>query len=70
MEWRREILLRESLDIAEIICIYVFYRSHTLFTGFTSTEFCKINFKTGSHGTIHTFKNYFTKVFSVFGLQQ
>ena len=27
---------------------------------------CKFFFKTESHGTIHTFKNYFTTVFSVF----
>ena len=28
--------------------------------------FNKNNFKTGSHGTIYTFKNYFATVFSVF----
>ena len=28
------------------------------------------NFKTGSHGTIHTFKNYFVIVFSIFSSQQ
>ena len=31
-----------------------------------SLEFGKINSKPGSHVTIHTFKNYFTTVFSVF----
>ena len=35
-----------------------------------STEFDKINFKTNSHGTIYTFKNYFIKIFSVFSFQQ
>ena len=34
--------------------------------GLASTEFGKINFKTGSHDTIHIFKNYFATVFSVF----
>jgi len=34
-----------------------------------STFFYKNNFKTRSHGTIHTFKNYFTTVFSVFNFQ-
>ena len=37
-----------------------------LFTGPTSTFFTKNNFKTGFHGTIHIFKNYFPTVFSVF----
>ena len=31
--------------------------------------FSKNNFKTESHGTIHTFKNYFTIVFSIFSVQ-
>ena len=36
-----------------------------LFTELTSIFFTKIYIKTGSHGTIHTFKNYFvTSVFS------
>jgi len=43
-----------------------FSGSRALFTGLASTFFQKNNFKTGSHGTIHTFKNYFVKVFSVF----
>ena len=37
----------------------------SLFTGPTTTLFKK-NFKNGSYGTIHTFKNYFATVFSVF----
>ena len=40
--------------------------SHALFMRPTSTLFRKKNFKTGSHDTIHTFKNYFVTVFSVF----
>ena len=28
------------------------------------------NIKNGSHGTIHTFKNYFTTVFSVFSFNK
>ena len=34
-----------------------------------STKFGKINFKTGSHDTIHTFKNYFVTVFSIISFQ-
>ena len=34
--------------------------------GPVSTDFNKFFFKTGSHGTIHTFKNHFATVFSVF----
>ena len=40
--------------------------SHALFTRPASTDFSKFFFKTGSHGTIHTFKNNFAIVFSVF----
>ena len=32
--------------------------------------FQKNNFKTGSHGIIYTFKNYFVKMFSVFSNKQ
>ena len=35
-----------------------------LFMEPTSTEKYKSNFKTGSHGIIYTFKNYFVTVFS------
>jgi len=45
---------------------FFFYGSHALFTGLTSTEKHKSNFKIGSHSTIHTFKNYFVTVFSIF----
>jgi len=37
-----------------------------LFTGPASTNFNKFFFKIGSHGTIHTFKNCFAIMFSVF----
>ena len=40
-----------------------------LFMGPTSTEFCKKKIKTKSHGTIHTFKNYFATVFLVINFQ-
>ena len=50
MEQRCEILLRESLDIVEIVCVCVciFCKFCALFMGPASTKFCKINFKTGS----------------------
>ena len=44
--------------------------SHALFTGSTSTIFNNVFFKTGSHGTIHIFKNYFATIFSVFDNKQ
>ena len=37
-----------------------------LFMGPATWEKCKFNFKTGSHSTIHTFKNYFATMFLVF----
>ena len=40
--------------------------SRALFTGPTNIFFSKNNFKTRSHSTIYTFKNYFATVFSVF----
>ena len=43
-----------------------FCGSRALFTGPASTDFSKIFFKNGSHDTIHTFKNDFATVFSVF----
>ena len=47
-----------------------FCGSCALFMGPTSMDFSKFFFKTRSHGTIHTFKNYFATVFSVFSFQQ
>ena len=40
--------------------------SRALVTVPTNMKFSKIFIKTESHGTIHTFKNYFATVFSVF----
>ena len=40
--------------------------SRALFTGPASTDSRKFFFKTGSHDIIHTFKNYFATVFSIF----
>ena len=48
---------------ADHVCIFL-CGSRALFTGPASTFFSKNNFKTRSHGTIHTFKNYFTIIFS------
>ena len=42
--------------------------SCALFMGPTSMNFIKFFFKTRSNGTIYTFKNYFSTVFSVFYL--
>ena len=44
--------------------------SHALFTGSTSTDFSIKKIKIRSHNTIHTFKNYFAPVFSIFNFQQ
>ena len=46
-----------------------FCGSCALFMGPISTFFTKNNFKIGSHGTIHTFKNYFISVFLVLNFQ-
>ena len=43
--------------------------SCVLFTGLVNTFFNNFFFKTGFHGTIHTFKNYFTTMFSFFSFQ-
>ena len=50
-------------------CVF-FSESCALFTGPANYFFQKNNFKIGSHGTIHIFKNYFTKIFSVFNNKQ
>ena len=44
--------------------------SCTLFTRPTSLFFSNFFIKNGLHSTIHTIKNYFTTVFSVFSFQQ
>ena len=46
------------------LCLH-FLGSHVLFTEFANMKYGKCNFKTGSHGTIHIFKNYFVTVFLV-----
>ena len=46
-----------------------FCESRALFKRPASMDFSKINFKTKSHDIIHTFKNYFTIVFSIFSFQ-
>ena len=47
-------------------CLRFFCRSRALFMGLASTNFSKFFFKTGSHDTIHTFKNSFVTILSVF----
>ena len=47
-----------------------FFGFRALFMGPASTDFNKFFFKTGSHSTILTFKNYFVIVFSVFSNKQ
>ena len=43
--------------------------SHLLFTDPQTSLFSNFFIKNGSHDTIHTFKNYFATVFSVFSFQ-
>ena len=43
--------------------------TYALFTDPQITLFSNFFIKNGSHGTIHTFKNYFATVFSVFSFQ-
>ena len=60
------------LDCTKIISMHafgVFSGFYALFTKHTDTFFNKNNFKTGSHDTIHTFKNYFATIFSIFNFQ-
>ena len=42
---------------------------HALFITVHNTVYILKNIKNGSHGTIHTFKNYFATVLSVFSFQ-
>ena len=56
-----------SLDCTEKkknLRLAFFCESRALFAGPANTESDKINFKIGSHGIIHTFKNYFAALFS------
>ena len=50
------------------VCIFM-ARSRALFTGPANTEFSKFCFKTRSHCTIYTFKNYFVTIFSAINFQ-
>ena len=45
-------------------------RQLSLFTHCSSTVHAFKNIKNGSHGTIHTFKNYFVTVFSIFSFSK
>ena len=61
--------LRLGLDCdkkKQNVRLLFFYGSCILFMGPTSTDFSKFFFKTVSHNTIHTFKNYFATVFLIF----
>ena len=65
------------------VCVFFFFflkhvlwlwcfsnRSRALFIEPTNLFFSKTFIQNGSHGTIHTFKNYFVTVFSDFSFQQ
>ena len=45
--------------------VHFFCESRTPFMGLVSTDFNKFFFKIKFHDIIHTFKNYFTTVFSI-----
>ena len=61
-------------------CIFLFFFSHVSGRQISLFMYCsrdpqplyseKKNIKNGSHNTIHTFKNYFATVFSIFSFQQ
>ena len=65
-----EVKIRLGLDSKAfaLLCASAFFLCgfRALFTGLASMKFSKYNFKTKPYGIIHTFKNYFTIVFSVF----
>ena len=56
----------DSTDIQTQLRLAFFEGPTALFMGPVSTEKRKSNFKIESHSTIHTFKNYFATMFSVF----
>ena len=61
--------LRLGLDCdkkQQNVRLLFFCGSYILFMGPTSTDFSKFFFKTVSHNTIHTFKNYFATIFLIF----
>ena len=59
-------VLRFSFLFLFFMNVFQFLKTSTLFTGPT-TILLKKKIKNESHDTIHTFKNYFVTVFSVFG---
>ena len=61
-------VLRFSLFPPAAVVDQVFSEQYTraLFTDSQTSLFSNFFIKNGSHGTIHTFKNYFAIVFSVF----
>ena len=60
----------DSTDIQTQLRLVFFEGPTALFMRPVSTEKRKSNFKIESHSTIHTFKNYFATMFSVFNFQQ
>ena len=60
------LFLFSFLEKSVFMWFVLFSGSHVLFTRPQTSFFNKIFIKNGSDGTIHTFKNYFATVFSVF----
>ena len=57
----------DSVSSVQHCAFNIFCGSYALFTRFTNLFFFNKTFiKNGSHGTIHTFKNYFATLFSIF----
>ena len=69
--WKWCMPLSECLACIEISAYLrlVFYPVGLVFMGPVNMEFSKFCFKTGSHDTIHTFKNYFATIFSAISFQ-
>ena len=65
-------MLSVILDNSEFeFCAFGFFTgSRALFMKSTNMEKRKSNFKTGFYSTIYIFKNYFTKMLSIFSFQQ
>ena len=55
-----------ALRMKFLVAFGVLCGSRVLFMELASTNFSKFFFKIESHGTIHTFKNYFAAALSVF----
>ena len=65
--------LSECLDMPAstfLLAFGILCGSYVLFTGPTNFFFSKTFIKNGSHGIIHTFKNYFAIVFSIFSFSK